>query len=559
MLALTCAGICDHAYGSPIASSQTKKSSTGGKKQGGISKGNKKKTTNKGKTNNKGKNSKAGNKVKHSNKKESKAELQRRQQQTQAEIVATREKIRENERAVSKNLAELGKLEGQIQTSKGEIAATTRQVTALQSQIDGLNDEIKKGEGELQRMRAEYLKAVKQMRKKRKVNSDLAYLFSAKSLSEARQRMRYLRQFSEWRKAQTAKIGKEVAVLENQRSSLAQSKAMHSRALAKQQAARQNLEKQYASQDALVVELKQNGTVLRSHLQKKQQEVNSLKSRVAALIAAEEQARLEAERRQRAEAARREAERIEREREAEQRLIAEQKAQQDERDQANNENQQKQEEKKKNDVKKQQNKSDQKQERKQEKKQDKKVTAKPAGQSKDNGKSYAEARKRRSRRPNEGGASGGGNNATKGSSSTPANSGRFEANRGSLPRPVSGTFEITSRFGVHSLPDLPDVKYDNPGIDAEVAQGATALAVFAGKVSGVYMIPGFSTVVIVNHGEYYTVYGNLSSASVKVGDTVKQGAGVGTVANAEGNPSRGLIHFEVWKNRDKQNPESWIR
>ena len=84
-------------------------------------------------------------------------------------------------------------------------------------------------------------------------------------------------------------------------------------------------------------------------------------------------------------------------------------------------------------------------------------------------------------------------------------------------------------------------------------------AVYGGKVSGVYMIPGYGTVVIVSHGNYYTVYGNLTSATVKVGDVVKQGQGVGSVADSEDNPGHGLIHFEVWHNREKQNPLSWIR
>ncbi len=101
--------------------------------------------------------------------------------------------------------------------------------------------------------------------------------------------------------------------------------------------------------------------------------------------------------------------------------------------------------------------------------------------------------------------------------------------------------------------------YDNPGIDAEVASGATAQAVYAGKVSGVYMIPGFATVIIVNHGEYYTVYGNIDTASIKVGDTVRQGDAVGRVASDPDNPGHSSIHFEVWKNRDKQNPAAWIR
>jgi septal ring factor EnvC (AmiA/AmiB activator) len=131
--------------------------------------------------------------------------------------------------------------------------------------------------------------------------------------------------------------------------------------------------------------------------------------------------------------------------------------------------------------------------------------------------------------------------------------------RGSLPRPVSGSFKVTSRFGRHSLPDMPEVEFDNPGIDAEVAKGATAMAVYAGKVSGVYMVPGFETVVIVNHGNYYTVYGNIASPSVKVGDSVKQGQAIGRVGSADDDDSHGSIHFEVWKNRDKQDPLHWIR
>ncbi len=131
--------------------------------------------------------------------------------------------------------------------------------------------------------------------------------------------------------------------------------------------------------------------------------------------------------------------------------------------------------------------------------------------------------------------------------------------KGNLPRPVSGSFKVTSRFGRQSLPELPDIVYDNPGIDAEVASGASALAVYGGKVSGVYMIPGYNTVVIVNHGSYYTVYGNISSPAVKVGDQVKAGQGLGSLAPDEDNHSRSSIHFEVWRNREKLNPLEWIR
>lgn len=486
---------------------------------------------------------------------ESKAELQRRQQAAQAEIAETRRKIQENERQVSRNLAELGKLQGDIETAKKQVAATRNQVTTLQNRIGTLEGKIAQGDKEVARMRGEYLKAVKAVRKRKGSNSTLAYIFSSKSFGEARRRMRYLREFSEWRKKQTDEIQNELNVLNRERAALAQSRDMYGKALARNVTAQKQLETQYGKQDAIVVQLKANGSALKTHLAQKQQEANALKGRVAALIAAEQRA-----------AEQREAERLAAERRAAEKKAAEQRAAEEKAardrelamtpkpgkaEEAKEPAKEKPKETKAKEQRKRRPKQSKQTQSKQQPKQDKAEPQKNAGNS---GREYADARNRRPR--SDASVSSGSSSA---SGSKPAGGSNFASMRGSLPRPVGGAFNITSRFGPHSLPDLPDVVYDNPGIDAEVARGATAQAVYAGKVSGVYMIPGFSTVVIVNHGGYYTVYGNLASASVKVGDVVKQGSAVGRVADSEDSPGHGQIHFEVWKNRDKQDPLAWIR
>lgn len=135
----------------------------------------------------------------------------------------------------------------------------------------------------------------------------------------------------------------------------------------------------------------------------------------------------------------------------------------------------------------------------------------------------------------------------------------FASMRGRLQNPVTGDFHITSRFGRQTMPDLPDIYFDNPGIDAETGAGSSAIAVYGGKVTGVYMLPGYHTVVIVNHGQYYTVYGNISMPAVKVGDEVKGGQRVGLLAPDEDDPAHSTIHFEVWKGREKLNPADWLR
>lgn len=488
---------------------------------------------------------------------ESKAELQRRQQAAQAEIAETRRKIQENERQVSRNLAELGKLQGDIETAKKQVAATRNQVTTLQNRIGTLEGKIAQGDKEVARMRGEYLKAVKAVRKRKGSNSTLAYIFSSKSFGEARRRMRYLREFSEWRKKQTDEIQNELNVLNRERATLAQSRDMYGKALAKNVTAQKQLETQYGKQDAIVVQLKANGSALKTHLAQKQQEANALKGRVAALIAAEQRA-----------AEQREAERLAAERKAAEQRAAEQRAAEEKAardrelamtpkpgkaEEAKEPAKEKPKETKAKEQRKRRPKQSKQTQSKQQPKQEKTEPQKNAGNS---GREYADAR---NRRPRSDASVSSGSSSASASGSKPAGGSNFASMRGSLPRPVGGAFNITSRFGPHSLPDLPDVVYDNPGIDAEVARGATAQAVYAGKVSGVYMIPGFSTVVIVNHGGYYTVYGNLASASVKVGDVVKQGSAVGRVADSEDSPGHGQIHFEVWKNRDKQDPLAWIR
>ena len=109
------------------------------------------------------------------------------------------------------------------------------------------------------------------------------------------------------------------------------------------------------------------------------------------------------------------------------------------------------------------------------------------------------------------------------------------------------------------MPEMPEIEYDNPGIDAEVSSGASVKSVCGGKVSGVYKVAGYGTVVIVNHGDYYTVYGNLASTNVAVGTQVGGGHTLGTAGKDPDDPRRSSVHFEVWKGREKQNPSSWLR
>lgn len=461
---------------------------------------------------------------------ETSAEAKRRQEETQKEIARTKEELRRNEAEVKKGLSELNRLNADITTGRNLVAKATEQVQQLDSRIASLETEISTSEAQLKKMREDYLRSVKKIRGKKNSNSALAFIFSSKNFSQAMRRMRYLKQVSAWRSKKSAEISASVKELTQQKELLVQSRREKDIALSRQIAAQNQLNTQYQRQDAVVGELRRNGQALQSHLAKKQQEANALKSRIAALIAEENRKAEEARRAEEARKAAEEARLAEEARKAEEaKLLAEQT---------------------------EKSKPEEKQEKKKDKKQTKKADKQKGKQD------YAEARKRkpRSSKPSESEASASPDvNKNASAKASASQAGNFAAMRGSLPRPVSGAFRVTSQFGRHSLPELPDVMYDNPGIDAETSAGASAQAVYGGKVSGVYVIPGFSTVIIINHGNYYTVYGNISSPAVKVGDVVKQGQALGRLAPDEEDPTHSSIHFEVWKNRDKLNPLDWIR
>lgn len=133
--------------------------------------------------------------------------------------------------------------------------------------------------------------------------------------------------------------------------------------------------------------------------------------------------------------------------------------------------------------------------------------------------------------------------------------GRFEDNKGKLPWPVQGV--ITGKFGNHNHPVYKNIQLPtNNGVDITAARIATVRCVFDGTVKQVLVMPGYSQCVLVQHGTYYTFYCRLGKVSVKAGQKVNAGDSLGTLDVTDGSS---VLHFQIWKGTDKQNPESWMR
>lgn len=432
-------------------------------------------------------------------------EAKRQQQQAQREVNATAKKIRLNEQELAGAVREVEGLEADIRASETEAGTLNKNLGVLNGRISTLEQQISKGNAQLASMRSRYWGAIKQMRLRQGTSSALAFIFAAPSFNQAMRRWRYLRQFATWRRDQSEAISERVALLEKQQQELALARQQKSDALARQQTVTQNLSAKRSRKQQVVGQLQANGQALNSYMARKQQEVNALGAKADALIAAE------------------------------QAEVAKRKAREDAK-----------------------------------KKNSEAPAPKPPAASpptKTDNKQHADARRRKPRdkssdsQPAKPAQKAPADKKTPTPARTPAPEAQsgFAGARGSLPRPVPGSFRIINGYGRQSRGGMEGIIYDNTGIDVEVGHGAHATAVYAGTVAAIYQAAGFSNVVLVKHGDYYTVYANLSSVAVHSGQKVKQGTVIGTVAPDPDNASHGLFHFEVWKQRTRLNPSEWIR
>ena len=131
----------------------------------------------------------------------------------------------------------------------------------------------------------------------------------------------------------------------------------------------------------------------------------------------------------------------------------------------------------------------------------------------------------------------------------------FEANIGKFEWPVKSGF-ISNKFGEHPHPIIKNIKVKNDGIDIQTSKSSQVHAIYDGKVSTVAFIPGMNNVVIINHGEYYTLYAKLKNLKVQKGDIISEKQVIADlVTNNDGITQ---LQFQIWKNNIKLNPVNWI-
>lgn len=131
----------------------------------------------------------------------------------------------------------------------------------------------------------------------------------------------------------------------------------------------------------------------------------------------------------------------------------------------------------------------------------------------------------------------------------------FSDNKGRLAWPVESGF-ISGSFGKHEHPVLKKIYVDNLGVDISSGAGSKVRAVFDGLVGLAGSVPGSdSKLVMIKHGDYFTVYSGLKNIRVAAGEKVKAKQTLGDLKSGDDGP---VLNFQVWKNSKKLNPQSWL-
>ena len=494
--------------------------------------------------------------------------LQSQRADIQRKIREQEKALQENKANVSKKLNELMMINGDIDKNQQNINSIQKDIHHINGNIGILNSQLNTLKAQLKDRQNKYIKSMRYMARHRTVQDKLMFIFSAKNLYQMYRRLRFVREYANYQKAQGEAVKAKQAQVSNKHKQLQHVKGQKNNLLYKGQQEHAKLEANKNQQQEIVNGLqKQQGTIkiLIAEQRKKDAALNAEIDRQVEIEVAKVCARAEAEARRQAAAAaaarqRREAElarkkaaaeaaareNARRIAEAKARDLAAQKAAEQARQAAIAAQKAREEAAAAEEKRKAQAAAEAAAARK--------AAAEQAAREAEAAREAAERKQaadaaRAKKEIAE--AKQDEQEAQQFSSVDRMMNNGFEANRGRLPMPITGGYRIVSHFGQYNVAGLKGVTLDNKGINIMGGAGCKARAIYDGEVSAVLSYAG-TVVVMLRHGAYISVYSNLSSASVSRGQHVSTRQILGTVG-----PDH-ILQFQLRKERAKLNPEAWL-
>ena len=411
----------------------------------------------------------------------------------QKQISESQHLLSSTKKDVKSQLANLALINGKISAQQNYVTAIQTEVDTLAYNLKVLDRQLLQLEQELAECKRKFTRSVMYMYRNRQTQNKLMFVFSAENFQQMYRRLRYVQEYARYQRAQGRIVEKKEHEVAEKRAELEGARKQKQELLNEGRRQQQHLESQKKERQEMVDALNKKQKQLQKALQEQQRKSDRLNARIDQLIREEIR---KAEERRKAEEARRKAEE---ERRARERAATENKTRRE-----------------------------------------------GTGAAKGSAKSSRTSAKAATSAP-----------AFKAPDETDLRlSSNFAANQGRLPVPITGSYVVTSGFGRVNAEGLKGVYLDNKGINITGKPGAQARSVFDGEVTSVFDMGGMKH-VIVRHGSYLTVYCNLSSVAIRVGQKVSARQALGNVARDDnGNVT---LHFQIRKEAAKLNPASWVR
>lgn len=421
-------------------------------------------------------------------------ELESKRKELHQQIAESETLLQSTQKDVKSQLDNLALLTGQIEERRKYINTIESDVNTLTSEITSLQKQLNKLQRDLKDKKQKYETSVQYMYRNKSVQEKLMFIFSAENLSQTYRRMRYVQEYANFQRLQGMEIERKQKQVTAKKREVEQTKNAKQNLLKQGEAEKAKLEIQEKERQTLLANLQKKQKGIQSEISKKKRSAQQLNAQIDRLIEIEiEKARKRAEE------------------EARQKAAAE-------------------------------------------------AAAKAAA-----------AKKAESERKSTDGGGATGSKSTEKETVTKKKaapvekfslnnedrqlSGSFERNRGILPVPITGPYVVVSHYGQYAVDGLRNVKLDNKGIDIKGKQGAQARAIFDGEVSAIFQYNGLNN-ILVRHGNYISVYCNLSSVSVSKGSKVNTRTILGVIhTDSSGNT---VLHFQLRKETAKLNPELWL-
>ena len=416
-------------------------------------------------------------------------QLEAQRKKALEQIETTSKMLNETKKTQQSSVNKIVLINKNIQERQTLITSINQEVGALDEQMNQLNGEKNELQNQLELIKNDYAKILQQAQTQQSFQNKLMFILSAKNFSQTFRRLRYLKEYSDYRKQQAIKIQDITRGIELKNDSLNIYKNRQLNVIRQKTAETDKLSDDKKKENQIVNQLNKKQKELQSEIDKQQKKANELNAKIETLIA-QEIARAEAKRK------------------AEEDRKSRQEASKVQSDNSQT------------------------------------TTKSPSATTATNTNSSTAK------------------NATTSSVSTLTAeesllAGGFAKNQGRLPFPTDRGF-ISGHFGVQKHPVLSYVTTDNKGIYIQTPSGTNARAVYDGVVTQRFSIPGSNNAVIIQHGNYRTVYANLTDIYVKVGEKVKAKQNIGKIFTDDENDNKTELYFQVWCDKSILNPESWL-